>query len=76
MPVLQRPSMPPEPAVAGVAVDPAEVAKFDAVAHRFWDPDGEFKPLHALNPLRAGFVAERCRLEGSRVRVQKPVSGL
>ena len=45
--------MPPEPVVAGVAVDPAEVAKFDAVAHRFWDPDGEFKPLHALNPLRA-----------------------
>jgi len=59
--------MPPEPAVAGVAVDPAEVAKFDAVAHRFWDPEGEFKPLHALNPLRAGFVAERCGLEGARV---------
>jgi 2-polyprenyl-6-hydroxyphenyl methylase / 3-demethylubiquinone-9 3-methyltransferase len=59
--------MPPEPVVAGVAVDPAEVAKFDAVAHRFWDPDGEFKPLHALNPMRAGFVAERCRLEGAKV---------
>ena len=59
--------MPPEPVVAGVAVDPAEVAKFDAVAHRFWDPDGELKPLHALNPMRAGFVAEHCRLEGAKV---------
>jgi 2-polyprenyl-6-hydroxyphenyl methylase/3-demethylubiquinone-9 3-methyltransferase len=59
--------MPPESTAAGVAVDPAEVAKFDAVAHRFWDPEGEFKPLHALNPLRAAFVAERCRLQGTRV---------
>ena len=55
-----------ESAAAGVAADPSEVAKFDAIAHRFWDPDGEFKPLHALNPLRAAFVAERCRLAGAR----------
>jgi 2-polyprenyl-6-hydroxyphenyl methylase/3-demethylubiquinone-9 3-methyltransferase len=55
-----------ESAAAGVAADPAEVAKFDAIAHRFWDPEGEFKPLHALNPLRAAFVAERCRLAGAR----------
>lgn len=59
--------MTPGSTAAGVAADPAEVAKFDAVAHRFWDPEGEFKPLHALNPVRAGFVAERCRLPGSRV---------
>lgn len=55
-----------ESAAAGVAADPSEVAKFDAIAHRFWDPDGEFKPLHALNPLRAAFVAERTRLAGAR----------
>lgn len=55
-----------ESAAAGVAADPSEVAKFDAIAHRFWDPDGEFKPLHALNPLRAAFVADRCRLTGAR----------
>jgi 2-polyprenyl-6-hydroxyphenyl methylase/3-demethylubiquinone-9 3-methyltransferase len=48
-------------------VDPAEVAKFDALAHRFWDPDGEFKPLHVLNPLRHAFIAERARLQGARV---------
>lgn len=58
--------MTPESAAAGVAADPSEVAKFDAIAHRFWDPEGEFKPLHALNPLRAAFVADRCRLAAVR----------
>jgi 2-polyprenyl-6-hydroxyphenyl methylase/3-demethylubiquinone-9 3-methyltransferase len=47
--------------------DPAEVAKFDALAHRFWDPRGDFGPLHVLNPVRAGFVAARVALEGSRL---------
>ena len=39
--------------------DPAEIAKFEAAAHRFWDVDGEFKPLHKLNPVRARYVQER-----------------
>lgn len=47
--------------------DAAEVAKFDALSHRFWDPEGEFKPLHNLNPLRAEFIAERARLTNARV---------
>lgn len=47
-------------------VDPAEVAKFDALASRWWDPEGEFKPLHQLNPLRLGFVAQRAELGGAR----------
>lgn len=47
--------------------DPAEIAKFDAAAHRFWDVDGEFKPLHRLNPVRARYVQERCALAGARV---------
>jgi 2-polyprenyl-6-hydroxyphenyl methylase/3-demethylubiquinone-9 3-methyltransferase len=51
---------------AGLA-DPAEVAKFDAAAHRFWDEHGEFRPLHRLNPARVAYVNERCRLAGSRV---------
>jgi 2-polyprenyl-6-hydroxyphenyl methylase/3-demethylubiquinone-9 3-methyltransferase len=46
--------------------DAAEIAKFDAIAHRFWDVDGEFKPLHKLNPVRARYVQERCTLAGSR----------
>jgi 2-polyprenyl-6-hydroxyphenyl methylase/3-demethylubiquinone-9 3-methyltransferase len=49
------------------ASDPAEIAKFDAVAHRFWDADGEFKPLHRLNPVRARYVQEHCTLAGARV---------
>jgi 2-polyprenyl-6-hydroxyphenyl methylase / 3-demethylubiquinone-9 3-methyltransferase len=49
------------------ASDPAEIAKFDAAAHRFWDVDGEFKPLHRLNPVRARYVQERCALAGARL---------
>jgi 2-polyprenyl-6-hydroxyphenyl methylase/3-demethylubiquinone-9 3-methyltransferase len=47
--------------------DAAEIAKFEAAAHRFWDVDGEFKPLHKLNPVRARYVQERCALENSQV---------
>lgn len=46
--------------------DPAEVAKFDSAAHRFWDPEGEFRTLHVLNPLRVQFIAERVPLAGAR----------
>jgi len=47
--------------------DRAELEKFDALAPRFWDPHGEFRPLHLLNPVRARFVAERATLAGARV---------
>lgn len=47
--------------------DGAEVAKFDALAARFWDPAGEFRPLHLLNPVRTAFIAARATLRGSRV---------
>jgi len=47
--------------------DAAEIAKFEAAAHRFWDEEGEFKPLHKLNPVRARYVAERAPLAGARV---------
>ena len=52
---------------AATAADPAEIAKFDALAHRFWDEAGEFKPLHRLNPIRAAYVAERAPLPGRSV---------
>jgi 2-polyprenyl-6-hydroxyphenyl methylase/3-demethylubiquinone-9 3-methyltransferase len=45
--------------------DAAEIAKFEAAAHRFWDVDGEFKPLHKLNPVRARYVQERTHLSGA-----------
>lgn len=48
-------------------VDESEVRRFEALAHRFWDPHGEFRPLHVLNPVRARFVAERARLRGARL---------
>ncbi|RVU75541.1 bifunctional 2-polyprenyl-6-hydroxyphenol methylase/3-demethylubiquinol 3-O-methyltransferase UbiG [Pantoea dispersa] len=39
-------------------VDHAEIAKFEAVASRWWDLEGEFKPLHCINPLRLGWIAQ------------------
>ena len=40
--------------------DPAEIAKFEALASRWWDPQSEFKPLHEINPLRLGYIEQRC----------------
>lgn len=48
-------------------VNPAEVARFAALASRWWDPDGESKPLHDLNPVRTAFVAGRVALNGAKV---------
>ena len=39
--------------------DPAELAKFGALAHRWWDPTSDFKPLHDINPLRLDYIARR-----------------
>ena len=47
--------------------DQGELSKFEALAHRFWDPHGEFRPLHLLNPVRLQFIAARARLPGARV---------
>ncbi|BCB07969.1 ubiquinone biosynthesis O-methyltransferase [Vreelandella venusta] len=48
-------------------VDAAEVAKFEALASRWWDSEGEFKPLHAINPLRLDFIDARAGLAGKKV---------
>lgn len=48
-------------------VDPDEIAKFEALAHRWWDPDSEFKPLHQINPLRLGFIDKIVCLSGKKV---------
>jgi len=47
-------------------VDADEVAKFDAGAGRWWDPNSEFKPLHDINPLRLDYIDERAALVGKR----------
>lgn len=41
-------------------VDPAEIEKFSAIASRWWDPEGEFKPLHLINPLRLDYILQHC----------------
>jgi 2-polyprenyl-6-hydroxyphenyl methylase/3-demethylubiquinone-9 3-methyltransferase len=48
-------------------VDTAEVAKFDALAARWWDPDGEFRPLHEINPLRLDWIRQFADLDGCKV---------
>lgn len=48
-------------------VDPAELQKFSELAHRWWDPQGEFRPLHDINPLRLEWIDERAVLGSKRV---------
>ncbi|HET9447380.1 MAG TPA: bifunctional 2-polyprenyl-6-hydroxyphenol methylase/3-demethylubiquinol 3-O-methyltransferase UbiG [Steroidobacteraceae bacterium] len=47
--------------------DPKEIARFEAIAQRWWDPHGEARPLHALNPVRLDYVDSRAGLAGKRV---------
>ena len=47
--------------------DPAELEKFAALAHRWWDPNSEFKPLHDINPLRLDHIDGIAKLAGKRV---------
>jgi 2-polyprenyl-6-hydroxyphenyl methylase/3-demethylubiquinone-9 3-methyltransferase len=47
--------------------DPAELAKFSELAHRWWDPASEFRPLHEINPLRLEWIARALQLPGARV---------
>jgi len=46
--------------------DPAELAKFSDLAHRWWDPDSEFRPLHQINPLRLKWIDSTVGLSGKR----------
>ena len=47
--------------------DPAEVRKFSDLAHRWWDPNSEFKPLHDINPLRLNWIDQATGLQGKKV---------
>ena len=55
------------PDTASASADPAEVHKFDALAHEFWDPRGAFRFLHVLNPVRVDYVLQRAGLAQRRV---------
>ncbi len=61
----QNPSAPS--GASGGNVDPEEIKKFDALAHRWWDPDGDFKPLHDINPTRLNYIQTRTDLLGGPV---------
>lgn len=50
-----------------VNADPAELAKFSDLAHRWWDPESEFRPLHQINPLRLGWIDGLASLSGKKV---------
>jgi len=50
-----------------VNADPAELAKFGELAHRWWDPQSEFRPLHEINPLRLEWIAQLAPLAGRDV---------
>ena len=50
-----------------VNADPGELAKFSDLAHRWWDKDSEFRPLHQINPLRLGWINELCPVAGRQV---------
>lgn len=52
---------------AELNVDPSEIRKFESIAHRWWDPESEFKPLHAINPLRLNYIDDRAHLKNKRV---------
>ena len=57
----------PMVSTANANVDPAELAKFSELAHRWWDPDSEFRPLHQINPLRLDWIDQQAGLAGKQV---------
>lgn len=58
-------------------IDPAEVAKFEAMAAEWWNPNGKFKPLHQMNPCRLGYITAQIAAEfGRDLREDRPFAGL
>ncbi|GAB4381832.1 bifunctional 2-polyprenyl-6-hydroxyphenol methylase/3-demethylubiquinol 3-O-methyltransferase UbiG [Albidovulum sp.] len=59
------------------SVDPAEIAKFEAMAAEWWDPEGKFKPLHMMNPVRLGYIIRQIAAEFERSpAAERPLQGL
>jgi 2-polyprenyl-6-hydroxyphenyl methylase/3-demethylubiquinone-9 3-methyltransferase len=56
-----------DPSVMNTNVDPAELEKFSELAHRWWDPESEFRPLHEINPLRLDYIDGIAALQGKKV---------
>jgi 2-polyprenyl-6-hydroxyphenyl methylase / 3-demethylubiquinone-9 3-methyltransferase len=63
--------------LAPSSIDPAEVARFSALAAEWWDPRGKFAPLHRLNPVRLGFIREQALARfGRDAAARRPFEGL
>ena len=59
------------------SIDPAEIAKFQAMARDWWDPTGKFKPLHKFNPVRLAYLRDTIASEfGRDSRDARPLTGL
>ncbi|MCW5731436.1 MAG: bifunctional 2-polyprenyl-6-hydroxyphenol methylase/3-demethylubiquinol 3-O-methyltransferase UbiG [Alphaproteobacteria bacterium] len=72
-PIASGPSENP----AAPSVDPAEIARFAAMAEQWWDPNGKFRPLHRLNPTRIGYIRDRlCERLGRDPKGARPLKGL
>ena len=58
-------------------IDPAEIAKFEAMAAEWWDPNGKFRPLHMMNPVRLDYITRQIAAEfGRDLTVERPFEGL
>jgi 2-polyprenyl-6-hydroxyphenyl methylase/3-demethylubiquinone-9 3-methyltransferase len=67
----------PGKAPGNASVDPAEIAKFAAMAEAWWDPEGEFRPLHRLNPTRLAYIRDSAAARFGREPLgRKPLAGL
>jgi 2-polyprenyl-6-hydroxyphenyl methylase/3-demethylubiquinone-9 3-methyltransferase len=63
--------------MSATTIDPAEVAKFEAMAAEWWDPNGKFRPLHMLNPCRLDYITTQIAAEFGRDLTQpRPFAGL
>ena len=59
------------------SIDQAEIAKFEAMAAEWWDPNGKFRPLHLMNPLRLDYIRDQIAAEYGRDRRSlRPFAGL
>lgn len=59
------------------SIDPAEIAKFEAMAAEWWDAKGKFKPLHMMNPVRLGYITRQIAAEfGRDLTARNPFEGL
>ena len=63
--------------VTAASIDSEEIAKFAAMAEAWWDPNGEFRPLHRINPVRLGYIRDRlCARFGRNPQAERPLKGL